>query len=55
LRRPAGSGARRISDHGGRKWSLSVRLRRGTGDALRYWEMEKGVTLARKIKSKEKK
>jgi hypothetical protein len=34
MRRPAGGGARRISDHAGHKRSLNVRLRRATGDAL---------------------
>jgi hypothetical protein len=36
LHRPAGGGPRRIFGHGGRKRSLSVRLRRPVGDALTY-------------------
>jgi hypothetical protein len=35
LRRTAGGGARRISDHGGLKRSLGVNLHRAAGDALR--------------------
>jgi hypothetical protein len=37
LRLPAGTGPRRISDHGERKRSLSDRLRRAAGDALNYF------------------
>jgi hypothetical protein len=32
---PTGGGATHITDHSGQKWSLSDRLRRAAGDALK--------------------